>query len=99
MTMIESGTIFLEKASIVALWIMTISLLFPLYRLFKGPSLPDRVVALDQIAFIIVGIIICDIFYSKEPMLLDVVLTISFLLVFGSMIIVRYLYKKQSDND
>ncbi|OFX88908.1 MAG: cation:proton antiporter [Bacteroidetes bacterium GWF2_33_16] len=95
----ESGTIFLEKASIVALWIMTISLLFPLYRLFKGPSLPDRVVALDQIAFIIVGIIICDIFYSKEPMLLDVVLTISFLLVFGSMIIVRYLYKKQSDND
>jgi len=97
--MIESGTIFLEKASIVALWIMTISLLFPLYRLFKGPSLPDRVVALDQIAFIIVGIIICDIFYSKEPMLLDVVLTISFLLVFGSMIIVRYLYKKQSDND
>lgn len=99
MEMIESGTIFLEKASIVALWIMTISLLFPLYRLFKGPSLPDRVVALDQIAFIIVGIIICDIFYSREPMLLDVVLTISFLLVFGSMIIVRYLFKKQSDND
>jgi len=99
MAIIESGTLFLEKASIIALWIMTISLLFPLYRLFKGPSLPDRVVALDQIAFIIVGIIICDIFYSKEPMLLDVVLTISFLLVFGSMIIVRYLYKKQSDND
>ena len=99
MAIIESGTIFLEKASIIALWIMTISLLFPLYRLFKGPSLPDRVVALDQIAFIIVGIIICDIFYSKEPMLLDVVLTISFLLVFGSMIIVRYLYKKQSEND
>ena len=99
MAIIDSGTLFLEKASIIALWIMTISLLFPLYRLFKGPSLPDRVVALDQIAFIIVGIIICDIFYSKEPMLLDVVLTISFLLVFGSMIIVRYLYKKQSDND
>jgi multicomponent Na+:H+ antiporter subunit F len=99
MNIIDSGARFLEIASVTALWIMTLSLIFPLYRLFKGPDLPDRVVALDQITYIIVGIIICDIFYSQEPMLLDVVLTISFLLVFGSMIIVRYLYKKQSEND
>jgi len=99
MAIFESGAVFLEKASLTALWIMTLSMLFPLYRLFKGPTLPDRVVALDQIAFIVIGIIICDIFYSRDIMLLDVVLTISFLLVFGSMIIVRYLYKKQSEND
>ncbi|MDP2114706.1 MAG: monovalent cation/H+ antiporter complex subunit F [Bacteroidota bacterium] len=73
---------------------MTLSLLFPLYRLFKGPSLPDRIVALDQIGMIIVGIILCDVIYSRDTMVLDVVLAISFLLVFGSMIIARYLYKK-----
>lgn len=95
----ESGKIFLEYASLIALYIMTISLIFPLYRLFKGPTLPDRVVALDQIAFIIVGIIICDVFYYRKAMLLDVVLTVSLLLVFGSMIIARYLYKKQTEND
>ncbi|MFO7828046.1 MAG: monovalent cation/H+ antiporter complex subunit F [Bacteroidales bacterium] len=95
----ESGKLFLEYSSLLALWIMTLSLIFPLYRLFKGPTLPDRVVALDQIAFIIVGIIICDIFYTRNPMLLDAVLTVSLLLVFGSMIIARYLYKKQSEND
>jgi multicomponent Na+:H+ antiporter subunit F len=94
----ESGKLFLEYVSLGALWIMTLSLIFPLYRLFKGPTLPDRVVALDQIAFIIVGIIICDIFYTRNTMLLDVVLIVSFLLVFGSMIIARYLYKKQNEN-
>lgn len=97
--MTELGNTFLEYASLAALWIMTISLIFPLYRLFKGPTLPDRVVALDQIAFIIVGIIICDVFYTRNAMLLDVVLTVSLLLVFGSMIIARYLYKKQNEND
>ena len=95
----ESGKLFLEYASLIGLWIMTLSLIFPLYRLFKGPTLPDRIVALDQIAFIIVGIIICDVFYTRNAMLLDVVLTVSLLLVFGSMIIARYLYKKQSEND
>lgn len=95
----ESGKIFLEFASLTAFWIMSISLIFPLFRLFKGPTLPDRVVALDQIAFIIVGIIICDVFYKQNVMLLDVVLIVSLNLVFGSMIIARYLYKKQNEND
>ncbi|MDO8927775.1 MAG: monovalent cation/H+ antiporter complex subunit F [Bacteroidota bacterium] len=90
----SSNLSFLENASLTALGIMTLSLLFPLYRLFKGPSLPDRIVALDQIGMIIVGIILCDVIYSRDTMVLDVVLAISFLLVFGSMIIARYLYKK-----
>jgi len=94
----ESGKIFLEYASLTALLIMAFSIIFPLLRLFKGPTLPDRVIALDQISFIIVGIIICDVFYTRNTMLLDVVITVSLLLVFGSMIIARYLYKKQNED-
>lgn len=90
----SSNLSFLENASLTALAIMTLSLLLPFYRLFKGPSLPDRIVALDQIGMIIVGMILCDVIYSRDTMVLDVVLAISFLLVFGSMIIARYLYKK-----
>jgi multicomponent Na+:H+ antiporter subunit F len=95
---INSAT-FLEYAAVSALWIMTISLAFPLYRLFIGPSLPDRVVALDQIAVIVVGIIVCDVIYSRNEIELDVVLVISFLLAMASMIIARFLYKQKSRND
>ncbi|MFW6351775.1 MAG: monovalent cation/H+ antiporter complex subunit F, partial [Bacteroidota bacterium] len=63
-------------------------------RLFKGPSLPDRVVALDQIGLIIMGIMLCEVLYSKEKLILDIVLVVAFVLVFGSMIIARYIYKR-----
>jgi len=88
---------FVEIAAQTAMWVMTLSLLFPLYRLFRGPSLPDRVVALDQIGMIVVGIIICDSIFSNDSMLLDVVLIIAFMLVFGSIIIAHYLHKRQSE--
>jgi multicomponent Na+:H+ antiporter subunit F len=88
---------FVEIAAQTAMWVMTLSLLFPLYRLFRGPSLSDRVVALDQIGMIVIGIIISDSIFSSDSMLLDVVLIIAFMLVFGSIIIAHYLHKKQSE--
>jgi len=89
------GVGFLRFAADTAIWVMTLSLLFPLYRLFRGPGLPDRVVALDQIGLIVTGIILCDSVFSDDPMLLDVVLIIAFMLVFGSIIIAHYLHKRQ----
>jgi multicomponent Na+:H+ antiporter subunit F len=82
-------------AAKTAMWLMTLSLLFPLYRLFRGPGLPDRVVALDQIGMIVLGIIICDAIFSDDQMLLDVVLIVAFMLVFGSIIIAHYLHKRE----
>ncbi|MFW5889788.1 MAG: monovalent cation/H+ antiporter complex subunit F [Marinilabiliaceae bacterium] len=90
----ESADIFLYYSALSALYIMSLSLVFPLYRLFKGPSLPDRVVALDQIGLIIMGIMLCEVLYSKEKLILDIVLVVAFVLVFGSMIIARYIYKR-----
>lgn len=81
------GTSFLTIATETALWIMTLSLLFPLYRLFRGPGLTDRVIALDQIVMIVIGIIICDAIFSNDYLLLDVVLIVAFMLVFGAIII------------
>jgi multicomponent Na+:H+ antiporter subunit F len=90
-----SYTSFLDAASETAMWVMTLSLLFPLYRLFRGPGLPDRVIALDQIAMIVIGIILCDSIFSNDHLLLDVVLIVAFVLVFGAIIIAHYLHKKQ----
>lgn len=91
----DSST-FLEYAALAGLSIMTVSLVFPLWRLFKGPSLPDRVVALDQLSAIILGIIICDMIYSKNEFEIDVVLIVSLFLVISSMIIARYLHKQNT---
>ena len=88
---------FLEYAALIALYLFAFSMVFPLFRLFKGPSLPDRVVALDQIGVIIVGMMICEGVYTRERMLLDVVMIVSVILVFSSMIIARFLYKQNNE--
>ena len=93
-----TSDILLEYAALTGLGVMTISLVFPMLRLFRGPSLFDRVVALDQVAGIIIGIIFSEMIYSQNIMLLDVVLAVSLLLVFSSMIVTRYLLKKQKDD-
>ncbi len=93
----ENSFMFLEHVSLMALYIFSISLVFPLYRLFRGPSLPDRVVALDQIGIIIVGMMVCDVVYTREKLILDVVLVVAFILAFSSMIIARYLYKQNKE--
>jgi multicomponent Na+:H+ antiporter subunit F len=36
---------------------LSVALLLSIYRLLRGPSLPDRVIALDLIATLVVGII------------------------------------------
>jgi len=93
----ENSDILLEPMALMALYIFAISLIFPLYRLFRGPSLPDRVVALDQIGVIIVGMMVCDVVYTREKLILDVVLVIAFILAFSSIIIARYLYKQKKE--
>lgn len=92
---LEDSYIILEYSALIALYIFSISLIFPFFRLFRGPSLPDRVVALDQIGVIFVGIMVCDLVYTREKILLDVVLVIAFILAFGSIIIARYLHKQK----
>ncbi|PWE00777.1 monovalent cation/H+ antiporter complex subunit F [Marinilabilia rubra] len=93
----ENADLFLKNAALIALYIFSLSLIFPFFRLFKGPTLPDRIVALDQIGVIIIGMMICDVLYAREKLLLDVVLVVAFILAFGSMIIARYLYKQKKE--
>lgn len=85
--------IILNWAVYVSLGILTISMLWPFVRLFTGPSMPDRVVALDQITLIIVAIILLDVIYSGELVFVDIVLVISFILTLGTMIISKFLFK------
>jgi len=88
-------TTILSYAAYISLGILTVSLIFPFIRLFKGPSVPDRVLALDQISLIIVAIMLVDIILSTELVFVDIVLVISFILTLGAMIISKFLFKHE----
>jgi len=47
-----------EAAAVLALAVLSVAIALCVIRLVRGPSLPDRVVALDVIAVLLVGLLV-----------------------------------------
>lgn len=78
--------------------ILMISVILTLIRIILGPSLPDRVVALDLIASIIMGIILIYSLLVEERRYIDVVVIMSLMVFMGTVMIAKYLNKEKDDN-
>ena len=52
-----SGAAFLNMCAIFALGVLTISFLLVVVRVVRGPSLPDRILALDMLVAVAIGFI------------------------------------------
>lgn len=77
----------------IALYILIASLFLVLIRLLKGPSLPDRVIALDLIAFIALGIILLIMIITGQKEYLDIVIVISLVIFIATVAIAKFLTK------
>jgi multicomponent Na+:H+ antiporter subunit F len=78
----------------VILPILAISLVLVFIRLFKGPSLVDRVIALDLIITIGTGIIAVYCIHSNQNTFLDVALILALIAFLGTIAFSYYLEKK-----
>lgn len=70
------------------------SLLLAFIRLFRGPSLPDRVVALDLIAVISVALIIVLGIQTNLIIFLDAGTVVALVGFVGSIAFARYLERR-----
>lgn len=61
----------------VVMIMLLISLVLVIYRLVRGPTLPDRAIAGDQVAIHVVGLIAVYSMSSKQPILIDLVIVIA----------------------
>jgi len=82
-------------ASYIAIALISISTLLTLIRFFKGPSLPDRVIALDVFsANLLAGLAIFSVL-SEEKAYLNVALIMSLIAFVGTMTFAYYLVQKR----
>lgn len=79
---------------ITAAILLTAALYLALGRLLVGPTLADRVVAMDLSGLIIAGLIAIWCVMIDNPMFLDVVLVIAVVAFFGTLIFAHYLEKR-----
>ncbi|MDZ5472085.1 Na(+)/H(+) antiporter subunit F1 [Bacillus sp. 31A1R] len=77
----------------VSLLAVTISMLGMIYRVIKGPSVADRVVALDAIGISLVAVIALVSIKLKTSAFLEVILLIGILAFIGTVAFSKYLEK------
>lgn len=73
---------------------LSISLIPCMYRLLRGPTLPDRVVALDLIGFLIIGLIAVFALSSGRPVILSVAIVMALVLFLGTSAFAMYLERR-----
>ena len=88
----------LEISLDIALGLIFLAFFFSLIRLWKGPSLQDRIVALDLISSLVAGIIIIYLLRVGEKRYLDIVLVLSLIVFLGTVAIARFLNKSKNDD-
>ena len=87
----------METISTLALNLLAAALLLAFARLVRGPSLPDRVVALDLISIIIAGMIAAYAVRMHQLVLLDAVTVMAVISFFGTVALARCLERRRTD--
>lgn len=84
----------LNTATGIALAMLAIAAALAFVRLVRGPTLPDRVVALDLIGVLIVGVIVVAASATGQQALLDVAIVIALISFVGTIAYARYIERE-----
>jgi multicomponent Na+:H+ antiporter subunit F len=74
-----------------------VALLLVFVRLARGPSLSDRVIALDLIAVLAVALIAMVAFEADQPVFLDAAIVLALVAFLGTVAFARYLERRAHD--
>lgn len=74
----------------VVMAMLCVALFLAFWRLLRGPSLPDRVVALDLIALLSVGFIAIYDIVTNDTVFLDVAIVLGLVAFLGTVAFARY---------
>lgn len=83
----------LRTAGSLAMVAVSIALFLAALRLFRGPTLADRVVALELIASLMVGMIGVIAIVAEQAVLVDVAIALTLVGFLGAVSFARYMEK------
>jgi multicomponent Na+:H+ antiporter subunit F len=86
----------IDPGTAAVLAVIAVGMVLALARLVAGPTLPDRVVALDVVANLTVGVIAASSVAFDEPALLQPALVIALIAFVGTVAFAWYLERRHS---
>lgn len=76
-----------------SLLLCSLAMLLLIYRVIKGPSMPDRIIALDAIGINLVAMTALTSIILKTSAFLEIILLIGILAFIGTVAFAKYLEK------
>jgi multicomponent Na+:H+ antiporter subunit F len=73
---------------------LAVAALLAFVRLLRGPTLPDRVVAIDLIGVLMIGLIVVSAAATGEQAFLDVAIVIALISFVGTVAYARYVERE-----
>ena len=92
-----NGAALLNVVAPLIFAMLTVALGLAFTRLVRGPTLADRVVALDLIAVLSVGFIAMYALDNDQPVFLDAGIVLALVAFLGTVAFARYLERRAHD--
>ncbi len=87
LTIIKGSVLF-------SFFILFVSMVLILIRLILGPTLPDRVVALDMTGTAVIGLIACYTILTKQRTFLDPAVVLALIGFLGTVAFAKFIEKR-----
>ncbi|WP_299026378.1 monovalent cation/H+ antiporter complex subunit F [uncultured Thermanaerothrix sp.] len=84
----------LTLVALMILSVLTAGMILTFVRLLRGPSLPDRIVALDLIVTLLIGIIATYAILNNQPAFLDVAIILALVSFLGTVAFAYYIERR-----
>lgn len=81
----------LEISSTISLYLLVISMALAFFRVARGPSLPDRIIALDLLASVVVGILSIHSIRSGEYVYMTAGITLALIAFIGTVALALFI--------
>lgn len=75
--------------------LLSLALLFAFYRVLKGPTIADRVVAVDLITTIGIAIIVCFAIVAEHTLFIDVAMVVALTGFLGTIAFAYYIEQQK----
>jgi len=88
--------VFLLYCAQAAMFFLLAGMVLALWRLIKGPSAADRVIAMDLLSLLVVGFLVALSLHTGESTYLDVAIAYACIAFLGTIALARFVQRSGS---
>ena len=89
-----TGHIFIETTIVICMHAVGLAMLLALWRLLRGPTLPDRILALDTLSINTIALLVLYGIHARSSVYFEAALIIAMLSFVGTVALSKYVMRR-----